>query len=216
MKPKANVFPSSVTNGSIGIFDSRIVRTLLSKITQTVENSWRSDIERRFMVMDSADCYQGIIYHANTVEFQCTYPPSIVSDQGVHFVSLHFMFMVILRHREWDFSETVKDLFRLTRKIAWTKFSRNDCVTSFQIALYTSETVQNWMFHWRKCLKSALFAGGRDSWEFDVSGGWQCKRRRSGCPREFWPEVIGANRGVCAWKGQGVGEAVAVSVRERR
>lgn len=91
MKPKASVFPSFVTNGSIGIFDSRIVRTVLSKITQTVENSWRSDIERRFMVMDSADCYQGIIYHANTVEFQCTYPPSIVSDQGVHFVSLHFV-----------------------------------------------------------------------------------------------------------------------------
>lgn len=28
------------------------------------------------MVMDSTDYYHGIIYHANTVEFQCTYPTS--------------------------------------------------------------------------------------------------------------------------------------------
>lgn len=29
------------------------------------------------MVMDSTDYYHGIIYHANTVEFQCTYPTSL-------------------------------------------------------------------------------------------------------------------------------------------
>ena len=122
--PQRTFFHPRVTNGSTGIFEaSRVARTRArGKIVGTIENSCRADIERWFMVMDSADYYRGIIYHANTVEFQCTCRTSIVGDQRALFVPLHSVSVTITLRNVRNFLEMVESLFHVTQKIVETKF----------------------------------------------------------------------------------------------
>lgn len=64
-----------------GDFQELTNRSRIEPIDRT-KISLRPNIERWFMVMDSTDYYQGIIYHASTVEFQCTYPTSTSASRG--------------------------------------------------------------------------------------------------------------------------------------
>lgn len=52
--------------------------------------------------MDSTDYYHGIIYHANTVEFQCTYPTSTCIE-GRFFLLFASSFSVKLNFIETNY-----------------------------------------------------------------------------------------------------------------